>query len=88
MVRGLGIRSVAEGVETADVAAALLAIGCDAAQGYAFSRPLNAAAATRWLAGDLAVHQTPAARREPPAQPAAAAPAPVTSAAAPESPGG
>jgi diguanylate cyclase (GGDEF)-like protein len=88
MVRGLGIRSVAEGVETADVAAALLAIGCDAAQGYAFSRPLNAAAATRWLAGDLAVHQAPAARREPPAQPAAAAPAPVTSAAAPESPGG
>jgi diguanylate cyclase (GGDEF)-like protein len=88
MVRGLGIRSVAEGVETADVAAALLAIGCDAAQGYAFSRPLNAAAATRWLSGDLAVRQTPAARREPPAQPAAAAPAPVTSAAAPESPGG
>jgi diguanylate cyclase (GGDEF)-like protein len=88
LVRGLGIRSVAEGVETADVAAALLAIGCDAAQGYAFSRPLNAAAATRWLSGDLAVRQTPAARREPPAQPAAAAPAPVTSAAAPESPGG
>ena len=61
LVRGLGIRSVAEGVETADVAAALLAMGCDAAQGHAFSRPLNAAAATRWLAGDLAV----AARRRP-----------------------
>ncbi len=87
LVRGLGIRSVAEGVETADVAAALLAMGCDAAQGHAFSRPLNAAAATRWLADDLAVQPAPAARREPPVQPAAAAPAPVTSAAAPEVPG-
>ena len=77
LVRGLGIRSVAEGVETADAAAALLAMGCDAAQGHAFSRPLNAAAATRWLAGDLAVPPPPAAaRREPPVQPAVAAPAP------------
>jgi EAL domain-containing protein (putative c-di-GMP-specific phosphodiesterase class I) len=87
LVRGLGIRSVAEGVETADTAAALLALGCDAAQGHAFSRPLNAAAATRWLAGDLAVQPAPAARREPPVQPTAAAPAPVTSAAAPDAPG-
>jgi EAL domain-containing protein (putative c-di-GMP-specific phosphodiesterase class I) len=59
---------VAEGVETADAAAALLAMGCDAAQGHAFSRPLNAAAATRWLAGDLAVPP-------PSVQPAVAAPA-------------
>jgi diguanylate cyclase (GGDEF)-like protein len=88
LVRGLGIRSVAEGVETADTAAALFAMGCDAAQGHAFSRPLNAAAATRWLADDLAVQLAPAARREPPVQPAAATPAPVTSAAVPEAPGG
>ena len=71
LVRGLGIRSVAEGVETTEVAAVLLAMGCDAAQGHVFSPPLNAAAATAWLAGDQAAH-----------------PAPLTSAAAPEAPGG
>ncbi len=87
LVHGLGIRSVAEGVETADVAAALLAMGCDAAQGYAFSRPLNAATATGWLGDDLATRPASAAHRPPAARPAAAAPAPVTSAAAPEAPG-
>ncbi len=87
LVRGLGIRSVAEGVETAEVAAALLAMGCDAAQGYAFSRPLNAAAATAWLADDLAAHPAPAARSAPAAWPAAVRPAPVTSSASPEAPG-
>jgi hypothetical protein len=50
LLRGLGIRSVAEGVESPQVAAVLQAMGCDAAQGWQFSRPLNAAAATRWLA--------------------------------------
>jgi diguanylate cyclase (GGDEF)-like protein len=50
LVRALGIRSVAEGVETAEVAAALTAMGCDAAQGWCFSRPLEAPAASRWLA--------------------------------------
>jgi diguanylate cyclase (GGDEF)-like protein len=88
LVRGLGIRSVAEGVETADTAAALLAMGCDAAQGHAFSRPLNAAAATAWLADDLAAHPAAPAHPRPAAQPAVAGPAPVTSAAAPEAPGG
>jgi hypothetical protein len=52
-VRALGIRSVAEGVETAEVAAALTAMGCDAAQGWCFSRPLEAAAASQWLASHL-----------------------------------
>ncbi len=50
LVRALGIRSVAEGVETAEVAAALTAMGCDAAQGWCFSRPLEPGAATQWLA--------------------------------------
>jgi len=50
LLRGLGIRSVAEGVESPQVAAALRGMGCDAAQGWQFSRPLNAAAATAWLA--------------------------------------
>ena len=53
LVRALGIRSVAEGVETAEVAAALTAMGCDAAQGWCFSRPLEPAAASQWLANHL-----------------------------------
>jgi diguanylate cyclase (GGDEF)-like protein len=53
LVRALGIRSVAEGVETAEVAAALTAMGCDAAQGWCFSRPLEPAAASQWLASHL-----------------------------------
>ena len=51
LVHALGIRSVAEGVESAEVAAALQVMGCDAAQGWYFSRPLSAASATAWLAG-------------------------------------
>jgi len=49
LVGALGIRSVAEGVESAEVAAELAAMGCAAAQGWYFSRPLNAASATAWL---------------------------------------
>ena len=43
-------RSVAEGVETADVAAALRAMGCDAAQGWYFAQGAAAGSATAWLA--------------------------------------
>jgi EAL domain-containing protein (putative c-di-GMP-specific phosphodiesterase class I) len=50
LLRGLGIRSVAEGVESPQVAASLRAMGCDVAQGWQFSRPLNATAAAAWLA--------------------------------------
>jgi diguanylate cyclase (GGDEF)-like protein len=50
LVSALGIRSVAEGVESAEVAAELVAMGCRAAQGWYFSKPLNAASATAWLA--------------------------------------
>jgi diguanylate cyclase (GGDEF)-like protein len=49
LAAALGIRSVAEGVESAETAAALLAMGCVAAQGWHFCRPLNAASATAWL---------------------------------------
>jgi diguanylate cyclase (GGDEF)-like protein len=50
LVRALDIDSVAEGVESAEVAAALRVMGCKAAQGWHFSKPLNAASATTWLA--------------------------------------
>jgi EAL domain-containing protein (putative c-di-GMP-specific phosphodiesterase class I) len=49
LVRALDIDSVAEGVESAEVAAALRVMGCKAAQGWHFSKPLNAASATAWL---------------------------------------
>ena len=40
--RQLGLRVVAEGVETADQRTALRRLGCDAGQGFHFSRPLPA----------------------------------------------
>ena len=42
MAHHMGLKVVAEGVETESVAAQLKALGCDGAQGYLFSRPLNA----------------------------------------------
>jgi EAL domain-containing protein (putative c-di-GMP-specific phosphodiesterase class I) len=58
LAAALGIRSVAEGVEGADTAAALQGMGCLAGQGWHFCRPLNAASATAWLAE----HSDPVAR--------------------------
>ncbi|WP_033323916.1 putative bifunctional diguanylate cyclase/phosphodiesterase [Actinomadura atramentaria] len=49
LVRTLGLRSVAEGVEDHATARALRELGCDAAQGYHFGRPMDAATATDWL---------------------------------------
>jgi diguanylate cyclase (GGDEF)-like protein len=45
----LGMESVAEGVEGADVAGTLLEMGCVAGQGWHFARPMTAASATAWL---------------------------------------
>jgi diguanylate cyclase (GGDEF)-like protein/PAS domain S-box-containing protein len=50
MGRTLGINTIAEGVETQEQADALLALGCDEAQGYFFGRPETASIfARRWL---------------------------------------
>ncbi len=46
----LGLRVVAEGVETALQAQALGVAGCDFGQGYHFARPIAAAELDRWLA--------------------------------------
>jgi EAL domain-containing protein (putative c-di-GMP-specific phosphodiesterase class I) len=42
VAHSLGLHIVAEGVETEDQRARLLSLGCDAAQGYLFSRPFPA----------------------------------------------
>jgi diguanylate cyclase (GGDEF)-like protein len=50
MGRTLDLRTIAEGVETLQQAEALLALGCDEAQGYYFGRPEPAAIfARKWL---------------------------------------
>jgi diguanylate cyclase (GGDEF)-like protein len=58
LAAALGIRSVAEGVESRDVADALAAMGCVAGQGWYFARPMSAVAATAWLTE----HGVPAGR--------------------------
>ncbi len=50
----IGISTVAEGVETVDQVAGLKMLGCQVAQGFYFSRPLNAAAFDELLARDFA----------------------------------
>jgi EAL domain-containing protein (putative c-di-GMP-specific phosphodiesterase class I) len=49
MAHGLGIRVVAEGVETAEAFELLKSIGCDQAQGYLISRPVAADAAAKFV---------------------------------------
>ncbi|MEV8633415.1 EAL domain-containing protein [Streptosporangium sp. NPDC051023] len=49
LVRSLGLRSVAEGVESDDVAARLADMGCELAQGWLFAEPMSAAETTVWL---------------------------------------
>ncbi|MHA6719818.1 putative bifunctional diguanylate cyclase/phosphodiesterase [Sphingomonas sp. RS6] len=46
----LGYRVVAEGIETAQAAAVLTAMGCEEAQGYLFGAPMDVTAFAGWLA--------------------------------------
>jgi diguanylate cyclase (GGDEF)-like protein/PAS domain S-box-containing protein len=50
LAKSLGLRTVAEGVETEDQAAILKELGCDAIQGYLVMRPAPAHEMSTWLA--------------------------------------
>jgi diguanylate cyclase (GGDEF)-like protein len=45
----LGLKVLAEGIETPEVWASLLRLGCDLAQGYFISRPMPAASVPMWI---------------------------------------
>jgi EAL domain-containing protein (putative c-di-GMP-specific phosphodiesterase class I) len=49
LARGLGLRTVAEGVETSEVQARLTALGCDQFQGFLLARPMDEAALRSFL---------------------------------------
>jgi EAL domain-containing protein (putative c-di-GMP-specific phosphodiesterase class I) len=49
LARNMGLRSVAEGVETEEAASALVELGTNAMQGYLFSRPLPIEQLSLWL---------------------------------------
>jgi EAL domain-containing protein (putative c-di-GMP-specific phosphodiesterase class I) len=49
LARELGMRVVAEGIETQDLSDRLRDVGCDMGQGWFFGRPMMADAMLRWL---------------------------------------
>jgi EAL domain-containing protein (putative c-di-GMP-specific phosphodiesterase class I) len=51
MAKGLDLKVVAEGVETAEQLSFVAGHGCDFAQGYFFARPMDEAAYHRYLKG-------------------------------------
>ena len=61
MAHSVGLRTVAEGVEHAEQQAALGELGCQEVQGYLRARPLEAKAASAWLAGQHAGGLVPSA---------------------------
>lgn len=54
MARGLGLRTVAEGVETEVQQAELRRLGCDIGQGFFYAKPLSAAVLQEWIGSRLA----------------------------------
>jgi diguanylate cyclase len=49
MGHGLGLKVVAEGIETETAAKRLREFGCDVAQGYLYAKPMPLAAFEAWL---------------------------------------
>jgi diguanylate cyclase (GGDEF)-like protein len=76
MGHSLGLKVVAEGIETQQAAADLRAMGCDIAQGYLYAKPMPLADLEAWLIGRerVPVCAAPAAAfpQEPSAEPISA----------------
>jgi diguanylate cyclase len=51
LAHALGLRVVAEGVETERQCEILATLGCDEFQGYLFARPMDAQQLVQWVAG-------------------------------------
>ena len=49
VAKSLGMRTVAEGIETLSQAAVIVALGCDKGQGYLYSKPLSPAQVVRFI---------------------------------------
>lgn len=49
MARALTMTTLAKGIETAEQAALMAALGCDHGQGWLYGRPMTAAALDRWI---------------------------------------
>jgi len=59
LARELGMRVVAEGVETSALHDCLVELGCDVGQGYLYGRPMPAPQFTRWAREHVQVrHRT------------------------------
>jgi predicted signal transduction protein with EAL and GGDEF domain len=58
LARTLGLRTVAEGVETEAQRDALVELGCDELQGFLFARPMPAKHLALWAEGDDDPHRT------------------------------
>jgi diguanylate cyclase len=59
LAHALGLRAIAEGIESAEQLLSVQELGCDLAQGYLFARPVSADAMSKVLADDSA-HAEPA----------------------------
>jgi diguanylate cyclase len=62
IAQSLGLRTVAEGIETEQQRIESLEIGCDLGQGYAFSEPLERQQLREWLAAQLNRRTSPTPR--------------------------
>ena len=76
MAQQLGLRVVAEGIEKEEQLGLLRALGCEFGQGYLFSRPIDADAATALLTAGLPDRETHALDDDAKAMLASLAPAP------------
>ena len=76
--RSLGIKVVAEGIETPEQAALLTELGCDFGQGYLFARPVDRMVMTDLLLRQVRAGSPRHGRDESPLQPGVNTPDGIT----------